>query len=109
MLFLSDREPLSTCHTGATYGLVVVVNTSIADYYYPTKNSIGFSISINSPTEFPDETSGPLQRVILNSRTEACVMLDVKTVKAEADVSTSPPKQVTYIIQSFSISAFRKH
>lgn len=98
---------MSTFHTGATYGLVVVVNTSTADYYYPIKNSIGFSISIHSPSEFPDETSGPLQRVVLNSRTEAYVMLGVNTVKADAGVASSPPVQV--IIHVFAYQNIEKY
>lgn len=102
--WIRQKEPLRTCHTGATYGLVVVVNTSIADYFYPTKNSAGFSISINSPTEFPDETSGHFQRIVLPSRTEAFVMLDVRTVKAEPEVANYTPQQVT---ETFKSSLFK--
>lgn len=86
--------------TGPENGLVVVLNTSATDYYYPTKNTIGVTVSINSPTEYPDESSGNFNRIILNSRTEAFVKLDVTAVKASPDVETCSIKQV------FGLTAF---
>lgn len=85
---------MRTTLTGADAGLVVLLNTSTTDYYYPTKNTIGFTVSINSPTEYPDESSGNFNRIILNNRTEAFIKLDVTALRASPDVEAYSIKQV---------------
>lgn len=79
---------MRTFQTGPDRGLIVLVNTSTVDYYYSTKNSNGFTVSINSPTEFPDESSGNFNRYILKNRTEAYIKLDVTALKAKEGVES---------------------
>lgn len=86
-------KPIRNFQMGPDKGLVVLLNTSTVDYYYSTKNSDGFTISINSPSEFPDESSGNFNRYILKNRTEAYVKLDVIALRANAAVESCSVKQ----------------
>lgn len=92
--------------TGSNRGLIVIVNTSTEDYFYPNKNTLGYSISINSPTEYPDESSGNFNRIIVPTRTEAFVKLDVTTIEATEAVEMFSIEQVYFILKIFFIYKF---
>lgn len=68
----------------------MLLNTSTADYFYPIRNTVGFSVTITSPAVFVDEASGHVQRVIVPGRTEVFVSLNTRTVRASAEMVQLP-------------------
>jgi len=67
-------------------GLMVVLNTSTADYFFSLRSTIGFVVGIHNPHNYPDATNGNYHQFIIPESTETFLKLDVATVKTDEDV-----------------------
>lgn len=76
-------------------GLVVVLNTSTADYFYSIRSTIGFAVGIHYPYNFPDAANGNYHQYIIPSNTEAFVKLDTSTIKTDSDVTRYSVEKVS--------------
>lgn len=54
-LYLQNRQsyPRSPIDTGTIFGLSVILNASVKDYYCSSTNSFGFKIFMHNPVEAP--------------------------------------------------------
>lgn len=86
LLYFSYVEPLRAYQTGMDKGLIVVLNTSTADYFYSLRSTIGFVVGIHNPRNYPDATNGNYHQFIIPQNTEAFLKLEVATVQTDTDV-----------------------
>lgn len=68
-------------------GLLVVLNTSTADYFYSLRSTVGFVVGIHNSRNYPDATNGNYHQFIIPASTEAFLKLDVATIKTDTDVT----------------------
>lgn len=82
--FLSSTQStlLKTNLTGASKGLIVLLNGTTSDYFYSNRNTLGFAVQLFSPGNFPDGTTGNLREYILNPGREVYLKLLVTTEKS---------------------------
>lgn len=92
-LSFSAEEPLHTSYTGADSGLILLLNTTKRDYYYPLRNTLGFSVHVFNSREFPDVQTGSFLQLFVNPETEVFYKLDVTTVDAMLAVQQYSPVQ----------------
>ncbi|KAF5288734.1 hypothetical protein FQA39_LY15306 [Lamprigera yunnana] len=62
---LKFRYKMGLKHVGSNNGLIVTVTNNLSDYFYTTLPSVGITVQVFAPTDYPDSTSGNfLQKVI---------------------------------------------
>lgn len=62
------------------YGLSVVLNSRVDDYYYKSMPSNGFKILIYSSLDYPDAPSGGLKEVFVPPKSEVFVSMDATSL-----------------------------
>jgi acid-sensing ion channel, other len=68
--FSASGKALKPVGAGLKNGLTLVVNASDADYYYPTMNTVGATIQVFSPEDFPDLLTGRVVMDVINRGVE---------------------------------------
>lgn len=89
----SFDEPLHSSYTGVDSGLILLLNTTKRDYYYPLRNTLGFNVHVFNSREFPDVQTGSFLQLFVNPETEVFFKLDVTTVDAMLAVQQYSPVQ----------------
>lgn len=81
-------EPLSlyTDITGPDMGLILVLNGSSDDYFYPLVNSYGFNVQIFDPYEIPDTAAGGVVEKSVNLGMETFLRVNGVTIRTEEEV-----------------------
>lgn len=67
-------------------GLTVLMNLSLADYFYPLKNFAGATALIFDPSEYADSATGGTQEVPIEPLKEVRVTLNINTKIAVEEV-----------------------
>lgn len=78
----SQAEPIHSSTTGPDSGLILILNTTKADYLYPLRNTVGFNVHIFNSHEYPDGQTGSFVQLFVTPETEAFFKLDVTTIDA---------------------------
>lgn len=86
-------EPLHSSFTGADSGLILILNTTKSDYFYPLRNTLGYNVHVFNSHEFPDAQTGGFLQLFVNPETEVFFKLDVTTVDAMLTVQQYAPEQ----------------
>lgn len=89
----SIGKPRQTSRTGVNSGLVIVINASTADFYYPIRHTIGFNLLIFNPFEYPDNQNGVMQQLFVNPNVDAFYELQATTVESSSSVEQYSPTQ----------------
>ena len=79
-------EPRSPAGIGSDQGLTVLMNLSMADYYYPLKNFAGATALIFDPNEYADSATGSVREVPVDANDEIRVTLNMNTKVAVQEV-----------------------
>lgn len=80
--------------TGTDRGLVLLLNTTTSDYYYSTRNTVGFSINVFDAYDYPDDANGYLTQVILNNEVEGLLELEATSTISDHATMYYDAKQV---------------
>ncbi|OXU20265.1 hypothetical protein TSAR_015195 [Trichomalopsis sarcophagae] len=68
------------------YGLSVILNSRIDDYYYKSMPSNGFKILIYSSLDYPDAPSGSLKQVFVPPKSQVFVSMDATSLHSAPEV-----------------------
>ncbi|XP_016838965.2 sodium channel protein Nach-like [Nasonia vitripennis] len=83
--FVSSMVERSTL-INPEYGLSVVLNSRIDDYYYKSMPSNGFEILIYSSLDYPDAPTGSLKEVFVPPNSEVFVSMDATSLHSAPEV-----------------------
>lgn len=85
--YFSSSKPIRAYQTGMDKGLIVVLNTSTADYFFSLRSTIGYLVGIHNPRNYPDATNGNYHQFLIPDSTETFLKLDVATVNTDEEVA----------------------
>lgn len=88
-----DGEPIKTRFYGADYGLILTLNVSQADYYYPLLNNDGHSVLVFQSHDYPDMASGYLEQRFIKPNVETMVELFPSSLFAAESLRRFDPAQ----------------
>lgn len=91
--FPSTKKPLHSGFTGPNSGLILILNTTLNDYYYTLRNTLGFNVHVFNPQEYPDGQTGSFLQLFANPETEVFFKLTVTTVDSIPAVQQYSPEQ----------------
>ncbi|XP_011151006.2 sodium channel protein Nach [Harpegnathos saltator] len=84
-VFTSEHIEHST-NIGSEYGLSVLLNPRLDDFFYKTLPINGFKISVYDPLDHPDTTSGDVREVLVSPKMETYIDLDAIIFDTTEDV-----------------------
>lgn len=84
--------PRFSDYTGPDMGLVLSINGTPSDYYYPLHMSTGFVVLVHNPFEFPDSPSGGVNEIPVMLERETLIRVDATTITADPYIINYSPK-----------------
>lgn len=91
--FNSVVRPKRSEYTGTNTGLIVILNATTSDFYFPIGNTMGFNVLIFNPTDFPDNQNGGMTSVFVSPNTESFLEIHASTIDADPGVEQYTPIQ----------------
>lgn len=89
----SAPEPVKLERVGSRYGLSLVLNTTISDYYFSTGDHVGFYVNIFTSSDFLDIMNGGATQMIVDTNRRAYFKLIPTTVRSTSDIEQYTPVQ----------------
>lgn len=78
---------------GPSAGLTFILNTSVADYYFPIYDFVGFNVFVFNADDFPDAVNGGVAQLQVEPNVEAFVRLNPTTLQSTSATEQYSPVQ----------------
>ncbi|XP_015594704.1 sodium channel protein Nach [Cephus cinctus] len=91
---------------GSSFGLTILLNPELDDYYYQTSFMKGFKILVSKPKDYPDRPSGSLTEIIISPRTEVWLNLEATTLYAVKSIRNYKPQKRKCLFENEEVSEF---
>ncbi|XP_012234766.2 sodium channel protein Nach-like [Linepithema humile] len=92
---------------GSEYGLSVLLNPQLDDYFYKILPINGFKISVYNPMNHPDATSGQVREVLISPKTETFIELDAIMFHTTEDVQKYDIRERNCLFKTEQSKIFR--
>ncbi|XP_018562616.1 pickpocket protein 28-like [Anoplophora glabripennis] len=83
-------EPEVSHGSGMQYGLEVVLNNDVDDYFYPTLETTGFKVHFFHCKDFPDVLSGSLKEYLVDVGKRILFNIEVDVIRSTPQIKSIP-------------------
>lgn len=94
---------------GIKHGLTVLLNSSIGDYFYNDRSTIGFVVQIFQSLYFPDSTTGGISEILVSPHEDIYLRMTVNSLKSEDTIRSYPARKRGCYFEDENFDIYKDH